>query len=209
MESDCTPGRLLGYRPNAGSSTRPARVRPPLPKCPPAAVETATSCCSSRAKTHPRAPIAAEGWILHDRGEALAQCVDVVHVLDRNACIGARETSHPGKLSDHLTGAEQARSTQQHFKRNDRAVKADRKILFQATHREAAAQEFRHTPMRKKRNLQDRSVRPSSTARSRNRLSTSGLPCASATNPTCSPAPLSRLSAASRANDPLFFPSLP
>src|SRR5207248_2244381 len=77
----------------------------------------------------------------------------VVHVLDRDASISVRQSAVVGELADYFGRSDQTRSAKQHLERDDGCVKHNRKILLQAAHGETSAQEHRHAPMGKERDL--------------------------------------------------------
>ena len=79
----------------------------------------------------------------------------VVDVLDRDATVAVRQPPIGGKLGDDFGRGDQACPAKQHLEWDDRRVKPDREVLLEAAHREAAAQEFGHAPMGKKRNLEN------------------------------------------------------
>ena len=93
--------------------------------------------------------------IPRDAGEARAQQIDVVDVLDRDTTVSVHEAPIGPELSDHLGRPDQASAAQKDLARHDRRMKHDRKVLFEAAYRHAPAQELGHPPMREKGNLQD------------------------------------------------------
>ena len=93
--------------------------------------------------------------VARDRGQARAQRLDVLDVLDRDAAVAIRHALVVRKLADHLGRADQAGAAHEHLARNDGGVKRDREILLEAAYGEAGAQELGHAPVRQERNLQD------------------------------------------------------
>ena len=76
---------------------------------------------------------------------------NIVHVIDRDATEAVRQFAVARKLPNHLRCGDQTGPTQEHFAQDDGGVKPDGKILLQTAYGEAAADEFRHPPVRQER----------------------------------------------------------
>ena len=159
-------------------------MRPPLPKCPPAAAERLRLAAARWQISSSRPNRRGGRWMPHDGGKGIAEFVDIIHIFDRDASVAMG--SRPCAGSFRMTSVDPTRHVPQ--RSTSRAMIGVWNGIGKSCSRQHTAKQPRKNSGTRQcgRNgiWRTRSVRPSFRTRARNSSSTSGWPCASATRPT-------------------------